>query len=157
MANQLAGYLALFKQFSSPEMSEARKFVASLDICDERSAAAQVEAGLDPRILAVGNFFNEVSGLVRSHVLERNLFMTMLWQSSTLWPKLAPYTFALRRKQRVAIWSDVQYMAQLAKSEDMPRMIKRSYPRWFRRVLDKEMAAAPFEPTTFRKRRSGER
>lgn len=136
LSNQLEGYLSLYRQSNSAEMSEARTHVHRLPIVDDAAAAKHVAAGIDPRISLVGNFLNELASLTRARVLDRDLFIPLLWQCTWLWPKLAPYARALRRRHGMPTWADVQYVAESSSNEDYLRRLRSLYPRAFRKILD---------------------
>lgn len=136
LSNQLEGYLTLYRQSNSLEMNDARMYVRGLPIADDATAAKHVADGIDPRITLLGNYLNELASLVRARVLDRDLFIPLLWQCTLLWPILAPYARAMRRRNSMPTWADVQYVAESSSNEDYLRKLRSLYPRAFRRILD---------------------
>lgn len=143
LSNQLEGYLSLYRQSNSAEMSDARTYVHQIPIADDAAAAKHVAAGIDPRISLVGNFLNELASLARARVLDRDLFIPLLWQCTWLWPKLAPYARALRRRNSMPTWADIQYVAESSSNDYYLRRLRSLYPRAYRKILDIDTVERP--------------
>ncbi|MBV9103414.1 MAG: hypothetical protein JO060_07465 [Candidatus Eremiobacteraeota bacterium] len=131
-ATQLQGFLALFDRFNSPEMIEARNFCLAQDFTDPSAVAALMEGGIDRRVLMAGNYFHELGSLIRTGVLDRDLFAPIFYNAPQMWEKLAPVAEAISKVRGGGpVWLDMQYAAWLARQEPFTDAVRRLYPQAF--------------------------
>lgn len=91
--NQLEAFLRIYDVFNSPDMIAARGYC--LDelpevLANESSRAAFIAGPVEPRLLLVGNFENEVGALVVDGFLEERLVWPLVPVAARLWAIAEP-------------------------------------------------------------------
>ena len=143
-ANQLQGFLTLFDRFNSPEMIEARNFCLAQDFTDPAAVAKVMDGGIDRRVLMAGNYFQELGSLIRTGVLDRDLFAPIFYNAPQMWDRLAPVAAAISNVRGGGpVWLDMQYAAWLAQQEPFPNTVARLYPRAFLRAAGRPGISPP--------------
>jgi hypothetical protein len=138
--NQLAAVLRIYDIFNGPEMVQARKYclyeLPAL-LADDAARAAIAGAELDPRVLLVGNFANEVGALVVDGFLDQRLIWPLVPLTARVWHIVAPLAHEFRRDRSDPVWADFEYLAALEERVDRERHVRR-FPSWFRSRLRRE-------------------
>ena len=121
LATQLEGFLALHREYGSPEMYIAREYVANelpkrlLDqkYRDELEGGAAF-SGTHPE-LVVGNFWEKVGTLVSTGLLAPNLYLeTGAYRVIEAWDQLGD-VIALRRKKEPLQWAGFDHIVRLSR------------------------------------------
>ena len=138
--NQLAAVLRIYDVFNGPEMVQARKYcIYELPpiLADDAARAAMAGAEMDPRVLLVGNFANEIGALVVDGFLDQRLIWPLVPITARVWNIVAPLAHELRRDRIDPIWADFEYLAALEERVDRESHVRR-FPAWFRPRLRQE-------------------
>jgi hypothetical protein len=121
LATQLEGYLALHREFGSPEMYAIRQYVANelpkrlLDqkYRDELESGTAF-AATHPE-LVLGNFWEKVGTLVSTGLLAPNLYLeTGAYRVIEAWDQLSD-VIALRRKKEPLQWAGFDHIVGLSR------------------------------------------
>lgn len=152
--NQLEAILKIYDTFNSNEMVVARRYcLTDLPpiLATDASCAAMLR-DTDPRVLLVGNFFNEIGALVVDGFLDERVIWPLVPTAGRLWRILSGLAHEWRRQRSDPVWADFEYVAALEEHVTRSTHIAR-FPRWFRSRLlpfkatdDGFGASAPDEP-----------
>jgi hypothetical protein len=133
LANQLQCYLEVMEGLQSPEISEARRFLQSLDFSDPETLRATTVPELDPRIVALGVHYQLVSRLLNRGVLDEELFLAYHDTVSRVWRQLQPVAAVMRARTNSALWIDVEYLAYRSEKKGLLQKFLSRYPTDFAR------------------------
>ncbi len=120
LATQLEGFLALHREYASPEMYAAREYVANE--LPERLRDAKYRDELEKGAafiathpeLVLGNFWEKVGGLVSSGLLEPNLYLEMgAYRAIEAWDQLT-HVVELRRRKEPLQWAAFDHIVKLS-------------------------------------------
>lgn len=132
--NQLEAFLRIYDVFNSPDMIAARRYCLEElpDVLANDSLRAAFIAGpIEPRLLLVGNFENEVGALVVDGFLEERLVWPLVPIAARLWAIAEPVAQHLRSQRDYPVWADFEYIAALRERISIDRYVNR-FPTWFR-------------------------
>lgn len=121
LATQLEGFLALHREYGSPEMYASRQYVAEelpLRLRDESYRRELVSgsafSGRHPELI-LGNFWEKVGALVNTGMLEPNLYLeTGAYRAVEAWNQLED-VIKLRRKAEPLQWASFDHIARLSR------------------------------------------
>ena len=121
LATQLEGFLALHREYASPEMYAARQYVAMVlpeRLRDEAYRAELVNGTAfiesHPELM-LGNFWEKVGGLVSTGMLDPNLYLEMgAYRVIEAWDQLEEVV-ALRRRTEPLQWTSFDHIARLSR------------------------------------------
>jgi hypothetical protein len=133
LANQLQCYLEVMTGLQSPEMSEARRFLQSLDFSDPATLRAMTVPDLDPRIVALGVHYQLVSRLLNRGVLDEELFLAYHDTVSRVWKQLQPVAAVMRERTNSPLWIDVEYLVYRSEKKGLMQRFLNRYPLDFTR------------------------
>jgi hypothetical protein len=143
--NQLEAILGIHATFNEARMVEARAYVLYEFPAHFAADPPDDARPLDPRVLLVANFHNEIGALVADGFLVERLVWPLVPVTSNLWKALEPAARALRATRADPIWADFEYIASLRERITSEMYLSR-YPEWFRRRLRDELAGLPPRP-----------
>jgi len=156
-ANQLEAILKIYDTFNSNEMVVARRFCLNelpRALAPESSYAAPPQ-DIDPRVLLVGNFFNEIGALVVDGFLDERLVWPLVPTAGRLWLVLSRLAHEWRRQRPDPVWADFEYIAALEEHVTQSTHIAR-FPGWFRaRLLPAKPADGEFSAAAAHESQSG--
>ena len=121
LATQLEGFLALHREYASPEMYAAREYVANelpVRLRDEKYRQELVTGSAfiatHPELI-LGNFWEKVGTLVSTGMLEPNLYLEMgAYRVIEAWDHLAD-VIALRRRTEPLQWAGFDHIVKLSR------------------------------------------
>lgn len=121
LATQLEGFLALHREYASPEMYAVREYVANelpkrLQDGQYREELEKGAAfiGTHPE-LVLGNFWEKVGTLVNTGLLEPNLYLEMgAYRVIEAWNQLAD-VIELRRRTEPLQWAGFDHIVKLSR------------------------------------------
>ncbi len=121
LATQLEGFLALHREYASPQMYAAREYVANelpKRLQEETYRAELVEgrafAATHPELI-LGNFWEKVGTLVSTGMLAPNLYLeTGAYRVIEAWEQLAE-VIALRRQREPLQWAGFDHIVGLSR------------------------------------------
>ena len=121
LATQLEGFLALHREYASPEMYAVREYVANelpKRLRDEKYREelemATAFTATHPEIV-LGNFWEKVGALVSKGLLEPNLYLEMgAYRVLEAWNQLTD-VIELRRKNEPLQWASFDYIVTLSR------------------------------------------
>ncbi len=132
LATQLEGFLALHREYASPQMYAAREYIANelpKRLQEEAYRAELAEgrafAATHPELI-VGNFWEKVGTLVITGMLAPNLYLeTGAYRAIEAWEQLAD-VIALRREREPLQWAGFDHIVRLsrdylARRDGLPR------------------------------------
>lgn len=121
LATQLEGFLALHREYASPQMYAAREYVSNelpQRLQDESYRAEIAEgrafAATHPELI-LGNFWEKVGTLVSTGMLAPNLYLeTGAYRVIEAWDQLAD-VIALRRQREPLQWAGFDHIVRLSR------------------------------------------
>jgi hypothetical protein len=131
LANQLQCYLEVMTGLQSPELTEARRFLQSVDFSDPEALRAATVPELDPRLVALGVHYQLVSRLLNRGVLDDELFMSHYDTAPRIWKQLQPVATVMRERTNSPLWIDVEYLVYRNEKKGLLRKYLRKYPTDF--------------------------
>jgi hypothetical protein len=131
LANQLQSYTQFMAALQSPELTEARRYVQSLDVSDPAVIAAATTPEVDRRITAVGVHFQSVSRLLNQGVLDERLFAPYFDTTPRVWRTLEPIAAVIRERVGSPMWVDIEYLVYRAEKGRLLHKHLSAYPRAF--------------------------
>jgi hypothetical protein len=115
LANQLSSYFQVMAWFQSREGTEARRFLASLDMSDRQTLLAVTTPVVDHRLSAIGSHYQNVARLLNLGGLDDSLFGSY-------------YDMVPREQTGAAIWLDFEYLAYRERKQRILAKLFRRYP-----------------------------
>jgi hypothetical protein len=143
--NQLQAILRIYDIFNSAEMVAARRYCIDdlpAVLSDESSRAALAAGTIDPRLLLVGNFNNELGALVVDGFLDERLVWPVVPVAARIWKVVEPIALEWRQGREDPVWADFEYIAALQGRITRDTHIDR-FPGWFRQRLRARDARLP--------------
>lgn len=131
LANQLQCYLEIMTGLQSPELTEARRFLQSVDFTNPEVLRAATVPDLDPRLMALGVHYQLVSRLLNRGILDDELFMSHYDTAPRVWKQLKPVAAVMRERTNSPLWIDVEYLAYRNERKGLLRKYLRRYPAEF--------------------------
>jgi len=128
LANQLSSYFQVMAWFQSAEGTEARRFLASLDLSDRVTLLAVTTPVVDHRLSAIGSHYQNVARLLNLGVLDDSLFGSYYDMVPRVWNELKPIAALLREQTGSAIWLDFEYLAYRERKQRILAKLFRRYP-----------------------------
>lgn len=121
LATQLEGFLALHREYGSPQMYAARQYVAIVlpqRLRDEAYRAELINGTAfiesHPELI-LGNFWEKVGGLVSAGMLEPNLYLDMgAYRVIEAWQQLEE-VIRLRRQAEPLQWASFDHITKLSR------------------------------------------
>jgi hypothetical protein len=159
-SNQITVLSDLYEKSGSAEMVSAMQFVfAGLPTKMQdpafryqvvhRSSRAEENALLIGKVIAVGNFFEEMGVLTKSSFVDRNLLLDIHSTAIiSVWDALTDYAAISRAARGPGVWENFEYLTVLA--QDWDAKYPSTYPANVRRIdlpnkwleADKQYAAS---------------
>ena len=121
LATQLEGFLALHREYASPEMYAAREYVANElpERLRDEKYREELEKGAafiatHPELM-LGNFWEKVGALVSTGLLEPNLYLEMgAYRAIEAWEQLTD-VIDLRRRSEPLQWAAFDHIVKLSR------------------------------------------
>ena len=122
LATQLEGFLALHREYGSPEMYAVREYVKNElpKRLGDASYREELEKGgaftaTHPELI-LGNFWEKVGGLVSTGLLDPNLYLEMgAYRAIEAWEQLTE-VIELRRRSEPLQWAGFDHIVKLSRA-----------------------------------------